>query len=177
MDATGVPRPGHAGSIDARRGADRTVAGVLVSYRAGALLGLGGHGGRHPPTAGPGANPTPAWLDAKNSLSFKDPYQLKDRTGDIRFTCAKDAAARWRATPACSTMVFGEPGANLDECRQAHHESKNHRLPLAAAASGTEICVRRRNGDIALLVIQTKSTAMPDIAFVSADMTVWRQAG
>ncbi|WP_327579857.1 hypothetical protein [Streptomyces sp. NBC_00145] len=117
------------------------------------------------------------WLDAKNSLSFNDPYQRKDRKGDIRFTCAKDASCSLESDTSVFVMIFGEPGTDLDECRRLTHGQRTHRLPLAAAASGTEICVRRRNGDIALLVIQTKSTAMPDIAFVSADMTVWRQAG
>jgi hypothetical protein len=125
----------------------------------------------------PGEPHSGQWLDAKNSLSFKEPVQRKDRTGDIRFTCAKEVSCALESDTSVFTMVFGEPGADLDECRRLTKSQTSHRLPLAAAASGTEICVRRRNGDIALLVIQTKSTAMPDIAFVSADMTVWRQAG
>ncbi|MFD5059656.1 hypothetical protein [Streptomyces sp. NPDC058394] len=75
------------------------------------------------------------------------------------------------------TMVFGEPVAGVDECRLLTNGQTAHRLPLAAAASGSEICVRHRNGDIALLVIVTKSTAMPDGAFVTADMTLWRRTG
>ncbi|CAM5703407.1 hypothetical protein SCANM63S_07982 [Streptomyces canarius] len=31
-------------------------------------------------------------------------------------------------------------------------------------------------GNIGLYVIQTKSTAMPDIAFLTGDLTVWRNA-
>jgi hypothetical protein len=55
----------------------------------------------------------------------------------------------------------------------------SHNLPLAAAANGSEICVKNRSGDIALLVIQTKSTALwdkPGISFMTADMTIWRKA-
>ncbi|MCF2436615.1 hypothetical protein LV779_30040 [Streptomyces thinghirensis] len=49
-----------------------------------------------------------------------------------------------------------------------------HRPPLAAASAGTEICAKHRNGDIVLLVVQVKSTALPEAGFVTADMTVWR---
>ncbi|MFD7948109.1 serine/threonine-protein kinase [Streptomyces sp. NPDC059744] len=120
---------------------------------------------------------TGQWLDAKNSLSFKKPVQRKDRRGDIRFTCAKDVSCALESDTSVFTMVFGDPIADPDECRLLTDGQTAHRLPLAAAASGREICVQHRNGDIALLVIVTKSTAMPDIAFVTTDMTVWRQAG
>ncbi|MFF3791163.1 serine/threonine-protein kinase [Streptomyces sp. NPDC001981] len=120
---------------------------------------------------------TGQWLDAKNSLSFKRPFQRKDRKGDIRFTCAKEISCALESDTSVFTMVFGEPVAGVDECRLLTDGQKAHRLPLAAAAMGSEICVQNRNGDVALLVIVTKSTAMPDIAFVTADMTVWRRAG
>ncbi|MFD3489817.1 serine/threonine-protein kinase [Streptomyces sp. NPDC058690] len=120
---------------------------------------------------------TGQWLDAKNSLSFKKPVQRKDRKGDIRFTCAKDVSCALESDTSVFTMVFGDPIADPDECRLLTDGQTAHRLPLAAAASGREICVQHRNGDIALLVIVTKSTAMPDIAFVTTDMTVWRRAG
>ncbi|MFE9862535.1 serine/threonine-protein kinase [Streptomyces sp. NPDC005506] len=120
---------------------------------------------------------TGQWLDAKNSLSFKRPFQRKDRKGDIRFTCAKEVSCALESDTSVFTMVFGEPVAGVDECRLLTDGQKAHRLPLAAAAMGSEICVQHRNGDVALLVIVTKSTAMPDSAFVTADMTVWRRAG
>ncbi|MFE4647406.1 serine/threonine-protein kinase [Streptomyces sp. NPDC056707] len=120
---------------------------------------------------------TGQWLDAKNSLSFKRPFQRKDRKGDIRFTCAKEVSCALESDTSVFTMVFGEPVAGVDECRLLTDGQKAHRLPLAAATMGSEICVQHRNGDVALLVIVTKSTAMPDIAFVTADMTVWRRAG
>lgn len=117
------------------------------------------------------------WLDAKNSLSFKEPTQRKDRAGDIRFTCAKEVSCTLESDTSVFTMVFGEPVAGVDECRLLTDRQTAHRLPLAAAASGSEICVQHRNGDIALLVIVTKATAMPESAFLTADMTVWRHAG
>ncbi|MFD3479111.1 serine/threonine-protein kinase [Streptomyces sp. NPDC058695] len=200
MDAAGVFRDrGNTGSgrTGTSAGADRGAsAGASASssaspQAAGKVSGADGDGadkesdktgataGDTPTTAGPvrGEPHSGQWLDAKNSLSFKEPFQRKDRAGDIRFTCAKDAGCALDSDTSVFTMIFGEPGADLDECRRLTKSQTDHHLPLAGAASGTEICVRHRNGDIALLVIETKSTAMPDIAFVSADMTVWRQAG
>ncbi|WP_392840556.1 hypothetical protein [Streptomyces sp. LN500] len=124
--------------------------------------------GMHPPGQGRKTGP-PA--------PGQEEVACKDRKGDIRFTCAKDAGCTLESDTSVFTMVFGDPVAGPDECRLLTDGQTAHRLPLAAAASGREICVQHRNGDIALLVIVTKSTAMPDIAFVTADMTVWRRAG
>ncbi|MFE6755458.1 serine/threonine-protein kinase [Streptomyces sp. NPDC057684] len=197
MDATGVFRDrGDTGSdgTSTSAGADpSTSAGASASSSAspqasGETSGADANGADEesdktgdtsgdPATAGRvrGEPHSGQWLDAKNSLSFNDPYQRKDRKGDIRFTCAKDASCALESDTSVFVMIFGEPGADLEECRRLTSGQKTHRLTLAAAASGTEICVRHRNGDIALLVIQTKSTAMPDIAFLSTDMTVWRR--
>ncbi|MGW6145737.1 serine/threonine-protein kinase [Streptomyces sp. NPDC055140] len=200
MDATGVfrdrgdtgsDRTGTSAGADQGTSAEAPATSSASPQAAGKTSGADGNGadeesdkagdtsGDTPTTAGRvrGEPHSGQWLDAKNSLSFKDPYQRKDRKGDIRFTCAKDASCALESDTSVFTMIFGEPGADLDECRSLTKTETNHRLGLAAAASGTEICVRHRNGDIALLVIQTKSTAMPDIAFVSTDMTVWRRAG
>ncbi|MFF0586131.1 hypothetical protein ACFYWD_09205 [Streptomyces sp. NPDC003781] len=66
------------------------------------------------------------------------------------------------------------PGATYETCRQLTSETEaSHKLLLADKAAGSEICVKHRNGDIALMVIETKSTAMPDIGFVASDLTVW----
>ncbi|MGW3727598.1 serine/threonine-protein kinase, partial [Streptomyces sp. NPDC000851] len=73
-------------------------------------------------------------------------------------------------------LLYTKPGATLDSCRIALSDPEGRRLPLAAAANGSEICIKHSSGDIALLVIQTKSTALPHIAFVTGDMTIWRAA-
>ncbi|WP_432167628.1 serine/threonine-protein kinase [Streptomyces sp. bgisy031] len=200
MDATGVfrdrgdtgsDRTGTSAGADPGASTGATASSSAAPQAAGKTSGADGDGadeqsaraggaaGDTPTTAGPvrGEPHSGQWLDAKNSLSFKAPFQRKDRKGDIRFTCAKEVSCTLESDTSVFTMVFGEPGADLDECRSLTKGQTAHRLPLAAAASGTEICVRRSDGDIALLVIQTKSTAMPDIAFLSMDMTVWRQAG
>ncbi|MEU7581471.1 serine/threonine-protein kinase [Streptomyces sp. NPDC041068] len=116
------------------------------------------------------------WLDAKNSLSLREPAQREDRKGDIRFTCAHDAGCALESDTSVLHLRYAKPGADLDTCRFELTGAKEHRLPLAAAAAGSEICVKHRNGDIALLSLQVKSTAMPDIAFLTTDMTVWRRA-
>jgi hypothetical protein len=73
-------------------------------------------------------------------------------------------------------LLYSEPGASLDSCRATLTGTNSRRLPLGTAAKGSEICVKHPSGDIALLVIQVKSTALPNsgVSFVNADMTVWR---
>ncbi|WP_151483198.1 serine/threonine-protein kinase [Streptomyces albicerus] len=129
----------------------------------------------------------PVWLDADSPLDItvnpldieepdrKERKDQKDRKGDIRFVCDDEDCALESDT-SLITMVFGEPGASLDSCRLLLTGADSHSLPLAAAAAGSEICVKHPSGDIALLVIQVKSTALPEIGFVTADMTVWRAA-
>jgi tRNA A-37 threonylcarbamoyl transferase component Bud32 len=132
-----------------------------------------------PSPAAPGtpqAVPYPLlWLDGKNSVGIKEPVRREDRKGDIRFACRASSCALESDTSVI-TMLYGEPGASLDSCRLALTGADSRRLPLAAAAAGSEICVKHSSGDIALLVIQVKSTALPDIGFLTADMTVWRAA-
>ncbi|WP_431043458.1 serine/threonine-protein kinase [Streptomyces sp. P1-3] len=124
----------------------------------------------------PRAVPYPLqWLDEKTSLSIKEPVGREDRKGDIRFVCTETRCALESDTSVI-TMLYGKPGASFDSCRVALTGVKDRRLPLAAAAAGSEICVKHPSGDIALLVIQVKSTAMPKIGFMTVDMTVWRAA-
>ncbi|MFF1358439.1 serine/threonine-protein kinase [Streptomyces sp. NPDC058297] len=188
---TGSDRTGTSAGADPKGSKSASASASASAQGAGKASGADGTGadeetdktgataGDTPTTAGRvrGEPHSGQWLDAKDSLSFREPFQRKDRAGDIRFTCAKDDGCALDSDTSVFTMIFGEPGADLDECRSLTKGQTEHHLPLAAAASGTEICVRHRNGDIALLVIQTKSTAMPDIAFLSTDMTLWRHAG
>jgi serine/threonine protein kinase len=130
----------------------------------------------------PAASPSPRVvanplqrLDAKSSLSFEEPFQRDDRKGDIRFDCESTGCALESDT-SVFVQLFGKSGATLDECRLILASADRHRWTLAAAASGSEICVKHSDGDIALLVIQTKSTALPELAFLQLDMTIWRNA-
>ncbi|MFI7412095.1 serine/threonine-protein kinase [Streptomyces sp. NPDC049627] len=124
----------------------------------------------------PQATPYPlVWLDGKSSVSFEDPEDLrKDRKGDIRMVCEQTCALE--SDTSEFALLYTKPGATLDSCRIALSDPEGHRLPLAATANGSEICVKHSSGDIALLVIQTKSTAYLKAAFVTANMTIWRDA-
>ncbi|MGW0769774.1 serine/threonine-protein kinase [Streptomyces sp. NPDC002676] len=118
----------------------------------------------------------PVMLDAKNPLSLKDPdARSKNRKRDIRFDC-KTVSCELESDTSVFVQIFGGHGTTLDMCRLMLAHEKRHTLPLAAAANGTEICIKDASGDIGLFVIQTKSTAMPDIAFLQGDLTVWRDA-
>lgn len=148
---------------------------------SGSTTGAGGgtsEASQASPTASesPRAVPHPLLrLDANSSLSFKEPVQREDRKGDIRFDC-KDAGCALDSDTSVFVQLFGASGASLDECRLLLASAESRRWPLAAAANGSEICVKHSSGDIALLVIQTKSTALPELAFLQLDMTVWRAA-
>ncbi|MFI6284964.1 serine/threonine-protein kinase [Streptomyces sp. NPDC051018] len=126
----------------------------------------------------PQAVPYPLqWMDEKNSLSIKEPVRREGRKGDIRFGCEETGCSLESDTSVIS-LLYAKPGATLESCRIALDGADSKTLPLAAVAGGSEICVEHPSGDIALLVVQVKSTALPDagVSFLTADMTVWRAA-
>ncbi|MFJ8545381.1 serine/threonine-protein kinase [Streptomyces sp. NPDC093586] len=150
--ASGTPRPVAEGSSGAAAGSDGSAAGTALP-RAHAYGGL--------------------LVNGDNSISLTKGTMREDRKGDIRFDC-KNAGCALESDSSVFMMLFGNPGATYEEChRMTAGRKASHRLPLAAASAGQEICLRRNNGDIALLVVQVKSTAMPDSAFVTMDTTVW----
>ncbi|MFI5469946.1 protein kinase [Streptomyces cacaoi] len=164
---SGSARSSASSSASSSTAAPDSVAGDRTSGGAGSSSTV-------PKTPQATAYPL-QWLDAKNSLDVKEPVRREDSKGDIRFSCEQTGCALESDTSVFN-MLYGDPGGSLDSCRIVLTGAKSHRLPLAAAAAGSEICVKHPSGDIALLVIQVKSTALPDIAFVTADMTVWRAA-
>ncbi|MFI8873855.1 serine/threonine-protein kinase [Streptomyces sp. NPDC055243] len=113
------------------------------------------------------------WFDEKNSVSLREPVDRKDRKGDLRFTCGASSCSL-ESDKSVITPLYGKPGATLDACRTILKGADSHNLPLAAVAAGSEICVKNPAGDIALLVVLVKSTAMPQdgVSFLTADMTV-----
>ncbi|MYX73142.1 serine/threonine-protein kinase [Streptomyces sp. SID3915] len=118
-------------------------------------------------------------LDAKSSLSLErlDPV-LPNRKGDIRFGCAS-VGCELDSEDTVFIQMAGAHGTTLDDCRFMLKSAKKlgyNSLPLAAAAAGTEICMQDTEGDIGLYVIQTKSTAIPELAFLQGDLTIWRDA-
>jgi hypothetical protein len=73
--------------------------------------------------------------------------------------------------------MFTDEAVSLDECRLLlGGADRRHRWTLASVAAGSQICVKHSSGDIALLVVQTKSTALPELASLMVDMTVWKKA-
>ncbi|MGW2295537.1 serine/threonine-protein kinase [Streptomyces violaceorubidus] len=133
----------------------------------------GGSDGSSAGTTPPRAHAYGALLvNGDNSISLTDGTMREDRKGDVRFDCA-NASCALESDTSVFTILFGDPGADYEECRRMTADQDAHRLPLAAASAGQEICVRRNNGDIALFVVQVKSTALPEAAFVTMDTTVW----
>ncbi|MFG2356730.1 serine/threonine-protein kinase [Streptomyces sp. NPDC048521] len=118
----------------------------------------------------------PRMLDAKNPLSIEDPDgKPKNDKGAIRFGC-KTPGCELESDASVFVQIFGGHGTSLDECRLMLQHATRHRWPLASMANGSEICIKHPSGDIALFVVQTKSTALPDLAFLQGDLTVWRDA-
>ncbi|MFF0384581.1 protein kinase [Streptomyces sp. NPDC004286] len=167
--ATGSQRPGT--------GAARTGTGT-DSNGSGSVGDAVEASSRPSPTAPatplPIAEPLQS-LDATNSLNLGEPTVRKDRKGDIRFTCgAQDCSLESR--DSVLLLRYAEPGATYDSCNFEVQGATSHNVPLAAVAAGSEICAKDRAGNIALLVVQVKSTALPELGFLMVDVTVWPHA-
>ncbi|MFJ8464663.1 serine/threonine-protein kinase [Streptomyces swartbergensis] len=118
----------------------------------------------------------PLLLNAKSSLSFDRPLRRDDRKGDIRFDC-EDPSCSLESDTSVFVQMFTDEAVSLDECRLLlGGADRRHRWTLASVAAGSQICVKHPSGDIALLVVQTKSTALPELASLMVDMTVWKKA-
>ncbi|MEW2316152.1 serine/threonine-protein kinase [Streptomyces bauhiniae] len=166
--ATGSQRPGT--------GASGTGAGASGSGSGSGSVGDTVEASSHPSPTAP-ATPRPIAeplqnLDASNSLNLGEPAVRKDRKGDIRFTCgAQDCSLESRSSVLL--LRYAKPGATYDSCKFEVQGATSHNLPLAAVAAGSEICAKDRAGNIALLVVQVKSTALPELGFLLVDVTVW----
>ncbi|MCC0097433.1 serine/threonine protein kinase [Streptomyces flavotricini] len=166
-----------------RSAAAATSPGPASGGKAAGSAGAGGSGGAAPSTPKASKPPAPVpypqvRLDEKNSIGIKDPVRREDRTGDIRLDCEKNSCELVSDTSVI-VQLYADPGTgNLDTCGLLTRPATQHKLPLAASAPGTEICVRHPSGDIALLVIQIKPVVrLPDLpGWITADMTVWRAA-
>ncbi|MFD8426447.1 serine/threonine-protein kinase [Streptomyces coelicoflavus] len=166
--ASGTPRPAAEGSPAGGEAGSGPEAGDDSSAGRPGAGADGSAAGTTPRAHAYGA----LLVNSDNSLSLTDGTMREDRKGDIRFDCA-NASCALESDTSVFTILFGDPGADYEECRRMTADQDAHRLPLAAASAGTEICVRRDNGDIVLFVVQVKSTALPEAAFVTMDTTVW----
>ncbi|MEU6141648.1 serine/threonine-protein kinase [Streptomyces sp. NPDC047081] len=174
------------GAVDGIRDRDATASSASSSGSSTASTAGGGGAPKSSSSSpapevseSPQAVPYPfRWIDEKNSLNIEEPVEPKNNKGDIRLDC-KEAGCALVSKTSVITQLTGKPGGTYDRCRAALTGEKSHTLGLSWAAQGSEICVRHRSGDIALLVIQVKSTALwktPGMSFLTADMTVWRAA-
>ena len=180
-DAANSSTPGPSASGGSSVSGDSAVS----SSGSGSAAGAGDGTSEVSTTPSPTAPATPQpevypqqWLDEKTSVSLKEPVARKNRKGDIRFTCKENGCALESDTSVI-VQLFGKPDGGLDSCRVLLSGAKEHSWGLSAAAAGSEFCIKDAAGDIALLVVQVKSTALwdtPGVSFLLADMTVWRKA-
>ncbi|MHC3388771.1 serine/threonine-protein kinase [Streptomyces lavendulocolor] len=144
-------------------------------------------GGTRPAAApAPGVSPapgaierSPVWLNGKNSLSLREPMLREDRAGDIRLDCEEDVDCALRGDRTVFLQLFNGKAASLDACRHfltGATGSEYRTWSLAAAGDGTQLCARNASGDIAVLTIQVKQTALREAAFLQLGMHVWRDA-
>ncbi|MFI9832277.1 serine/threonine-protein kinase [Streptomyces sp. NPDC051913] len=178
-EPTGSRRSSASSSTAADGSAD--VADAAVGDGAGDAAGAEASADQQP-QAIPGFSPMN--LDEKNSLylhSGERPEIRDDRKGDIRFTC-KEIGCALESDKSSIVQMFGDPGNTYEDCKFMLSGAKGkefHNFSLAASAAGSEFCIQHPSGDIALMVIQVKSTALwdkPGLSFVQVDTTVWRKA-
>ncbi|MGW1592377.1 serine/threonine-protein kinase [Streptomyces sp. NPDC002343] len=118
----------------------------------------------------------PAFLNATTPLSIEHPGgKGEDDKGALRLAC-RSAGCALDSGDSIIIQMYGAHGTTLGECRRILEDATKHSWTLTGAAAGTEFCVKHPSGDIALFVIQIKSTAMPEAAFLEGDLTVWRDA-
>ncbi|MFC8802062.1 serine/threonine-protein kinase [Streptomyces anthocyanicus] len=172
--ASGTPRPVAEGAASAGEAESSTGPGAASSADTSDT----GSDGPTATTTAPAAHAYYApMLGNDNSLILHNGKESKDRKGDIRFGCENAGCELKSDTSVMVENVLG-PGATYETCRRLTSDPEASReLLLADKAAGSEICVKHRNGDIALLVIQVKSTAMREDGFLTFDMTVWPAAG
>ncbi|MEV0170107.1 serine/threonine-protein kinase [Streptomyces sp. NPDC050803] len=128
-------------------------------------------------TAKPGPEAYPlVMLNEDIPMDFGDPHEIDNPTKDITFVC-KTVGCRLESDTSVFTLQLVDEGGSLDSCRLQLSGADSHELSLAAVAKGSEICIKHDSGDIALMVVQEKSTAMwdtPGISFLLTDVTIWR---
>ncbi|NUO45101.1 MAG: hypothetical protein HOV73_02720, partial [Streptomyces sp.] len=177
-EPTGSRRSSASSSTAADGSAD--VADAAVGDGTGEAAGAEASADQQPQPI-PGFSPMN--LDEKNSLylhSGERPEIRDDRKGDIRFTC-KEIGCALESDKSSIVQMFGDPGNTYEDCKFMLSGAKGkefHNFSLAASAAGSEFCIQHPSGDIALMVIQVKSTALwdkPGLSFVQVDTTVWRK--
>lgn len=117
----------------------------------------------------------PVTVDAKNRLSLENPPSMKGNKGDIHLSC-ETASCELKGEHTVFMQIMGGHGTGLDMCRLMLNSADDHSWTLAATAVGTEFCMKDDKGNIGLFVVKTKSTSLPEQAFLQGDLTVWPNA-
>ena len=115
------------------------------------------------------------WLGIENSMDLTEPYLpmgREDRKGDIRLNCEDGCAVKSRIS--VMTRLPAKQRGSYASCRAALGRSSGHNVPLGGVSKGSGICVKHPSGDIALLVVEVKSTALPHLAFMTGQIKIWR---
>ncbi|MFF9025431.1 serine/threonine-protein kinase [Streptomyces eurythermus] len=173
--ASGVTASGSPDSGGARSSASGSGSGSAGSSDTG-----GTPGAARTPSASP-AQPRAedyggSYLSATTPLSIEHPYDKgKDDKGALRLGC-RTIGCELDAGDSTIVQMYGAHGTTLDECRLILKDATKHRWTLTGAAAGSEFCLRHPSGDVALFVLNIKSTATAESAFVEGDLTVWRDA-
>ncbi|MEU9165276.1 serine/threonine-protein kinase [Streptomyces sp. NPDC048424] len=159
-------------------------AAAAASKSPGPAASASGTGGKAAapspsPSQPPKAVPFPMMRldDEQSSITLGDRGTRKDRNGDIRLSCT-EVTCKLESDTSRIIMLYGEPQGSLDACRIMLEHTTTQSWTLSGAAAGSEFCIVNKAGDVALLVIQIKSTVeVPGLAkWITADMTLWRQA-
>ncbi|MFB6823401.1 serine/threonine-protein kinase [Streptomyces virginiae] len=130
------------------------------------------------PNVAPKAFPYPALrLNDSNSVGIEEPVERATRSGDLRLACDR-GSCELQSDTSVIVQLSGKPNGSLESCRAALDGKGTRNQSLNNAAAGSELCVKHRSGDIALLVLAIKSTPWLENlpSFLVADMTVWRVA-
>jgi hypothetical protein len=122
---------------------------------------------------------SPVWLNEKKSLSLREPMLREDRAGDIRLGLADDVDCALQSDTSVVVQMSNGKAATLDACLHllsGATGSAYRTWSLAAADDGSQLCAKNASGDIAVLTIQIKQTALRRAAFLHLSMNVWRTA-
>ncbi|MFI5828108.1 serine/threonine-protein kinase [Streptomyces sp. NPDC051578] len=179
--------------------------GLLLLAGCGALVNLLGDGGRSGAAPGSGGSaaatgtaqsggaqpsggaqqprtdPKPAQyqgfqLPTGYHLEFgDDPLQPRDSNfDDLYFSCSSVNDCTLGAYGSKLVVLDGSEKGSLATCRSATRFTT--RVPVASLSKGTELCVRTKAGNIALVTYGGASAPSDPSTYITVDVTVWRGA-
>ncbi len=104
-----------------------------------------------------------------------DPLQPRNSNyDDLYYLCDLFNECTFGAYNSKIVVLDGGEKGSLQTCRSATRFTQQVTVP--SLAKGTELCVRTRSGNIALVVYKGSSPASDPSKYVTVDVTVWRGA-